>query len=897
MDGLPRLLVLILLLGGAGSELRVSVAAFCNAGSRSHAGTTTPVRPAADESSRQFVRRLMERRQFGLAENFCQKRLQSAATPSRQAVWETLLVECLQRRSWQEDSASRGPLLHYAAERVTEFLQQTVVPPVAELRLRLLQIRTLIVLAEQQDVVDRAGRRHRRSAMTDVAGAVATVRRNDHIAAVLESAAGRTAALRDQLQQIQRDLPPTVVRAMRNEARLAQAEIALYRSHHATDPQQRHEWLQEAEHEAEALLRNAAATAVHHAARQVVAAAAMERSDADAAALRVDALESQAASTTEHMDAVASRVHLLLSDSRTRAAAERLRTAAARFRFPDDRMHYLACEVALADFELIDQLSDTSQRGRAAESVEERLQRARSATQGVWRDAVERTALRFDHVRILGVAAADLLESVDRFVADGDAAAAARELDRILRQLPAGISSTAEGMLRTRRGELSVSLQEWPEAAGHLSEARALLTTAGRDDLAAAASALRCYAIGRHWQQELDDRQRQQEYDLALVDHISRYPKAPPTATVREWLIRLRRHTQPLSAAAELLHLAEQRGTAANAATDMTHAAVLLIQRISGPGDLTESQPDADPIVQSFLEHEWWSRTSADDSTPESTVAFAMRTLVVLFVDGPPDGDWQQSAEVLRAGLRELPSAASATDSSQHTENRHPASDPPLSTVPPLIRTGLLLCEARGSVDSSRTTPLIRDLSGRPFSDRRTAARLLAPQLRAETPRPGDTAIAQAIQRLLDPRDVAGLAASDALELLPTLLRAAEVTGRSESAAAVLDRLADENLSANELTRIGSLLNSFGRCDTPPLSLLVEPVRTFWIAMARRNAQGSDAWLEASLQRAQLESDCGNLELARRMLGIMSVLAPRGPSAPWPARIDALRTRIEDRTP
>lgn len=836
------------------------------------ATSATVVAAPPDEAHLQFVRQLMDRQLYGLVEGHCVRQIQAARTPDSAAVWQTLLVSSLQRRSWTEPSESRQSLLRYAVDSITEFLSHNIVSPEADLQLRLLQVRSLLLLLEQEEILSRAGKLQGVIGPSGPAALPPAVSPAAHqaITTILDNCESLLNDLNHQLSQIQRDLDPPSVRGIRSESRLLLAAIALWRAKNSAEPDLKEEYLAAAENEASVLSRLSGDRDVSHNALCLLAEVCLERGDDQGAQLRIAALSGRASGIDERADAATLRVRHLLTIGDTAAATALLRDAASWF--PPalrGRLPYFACEVALSEFVLLDRLSEPIRRSESARATREAFQLSLEAGSGLWNEAVQRAKSRFDRIEQLGVDTADVLEDIENRTANNDHQSAADVLDQFLRSSPRHLSAVGRGTLLARRGELAIALSDWDTARQLMTEAEELLRTSERPDLAAAASALKCFTLGRQWQYKSHDAAGRSVYESALNDHLRRYPDTPSARTVREWLILLERRTNPARAVASLLEQAGSRSTPAESCSDLAAAGQTVIELLL---DQTQPDPRLNELVARYQKSVGGYIADISAVAPEITAQLRVdSTLISLMQDPGGTRDWEQlRATVAESVARLTPNQAAPPRQAQQLST---------DALPEWRRSQaavtLLICTARATLDSRQTTPIIETLTARPLAERVALLRILARQIDvAEVHRPGDVALASTMTTLLPIDEIQNLDTSSLKALLPAAAAAACVSGEIEFFRAVSGRLIQTPLSAAQLELIGQGLVRSRLEDDTHHQQYRSAVRDFWERIVARHQQGTPEWLEASLQLAFAEQAIGRTEAAQRIVRIIDVLQP-----------------------
>jgi tetratricopeptide (TPR) repeat protein len=770
----------------------------------------------ADVAQQKFVRQLMDRQLYGMAESYCLNRLEQANTPATQAQWVLLLTDCWHHRSWREESGSRQSLLNLTATRITEFLQSNVVPPVLELRLRLQQSRSLLLMVQQDAFIDDAGRLSRGAPSVPAAAAMAS--RSKQQAVHLQTAQDVVDALLLQLEQIRRDLDAVAVRVIRNEARILLADIHLQQALQVQSAERRERHLQQAEEIAESLVKASTDIDVPQTARRILVSVLAARGQTESAGLRAEALRASAVGARQEMAALRTEVRLLLSEQQASQALSLLQS----WKVPDITVlaewQYLTAEAHLAVYELVDQLDRPGEQDSAIESCRNAFRRARANATGVWLEATQVAESRFQNVQLMGVTAADLSETVNELVAAGQSEQASKHLDGVLQSLPARLVGTAaHGTLLARRGELAVAALDYDNAVPLLTRALEMVSNTA---LAAPTDLLRCFALGQQWKQRAEDMRLREVYESALREHIEAYGAQPTVVDARRWLILLYTESAPIAAAQQHLALMQDLSEPAEQTLQLSLAAELLFTSWTNTSETAAGQP------QPFEE----LRESADELAAGGQISAEVRAVA---------GTFSEAARVL---VEARGGAAMQTSLKRLLEfqrvfadylTTHPDIDPtdPLDTA---IRaaaarglTATLVCQARQAAGASVIEKLVAQITGLSALERSAAARYAMHCLAESAPyHPGDVAIARIIPTILPTLNAADATLAECLDLLEVVSRTSRVSGDEAPLESLLETAVTLARSSDDYRRIAVAVagNGVGVDSSAPPS---ESVRRF----------------------------------------------------------------------
>ncbi len=817
---------------------------------------------AADRLEATFVERMTSRLLFEQAEQHCREQLQILTDAERTAFWTGRLCHVYRQHAWFAVAANRNSLLTQAAESVTQFLQTNVVAPETELWLRADQIATLAQMAEVARVLDAAGHLSRPQ------GSARDASESPQVPEAITTGLELASALLDQLQKLRRELDYESVREIRDQVRLLLAELSVRKAQALASAGTPADAVRgEAEELLRTLVRSATSPAVKAQARWLEAELALLANDTDMFQLRLRSLEMHADDLGGRSQESLRIRGLLQSNQPTEAIAIDADPSAGSV-LHRQRLLYLHLESRLALFELVHQLDDAEVRDRAAADFRQSQENILPRTRGVFHEASRRVSARFRLVESLGPQLADQIETADRFQRAGDVTAAVQLIESTLQQLREGAPPRATAALQLRSGELLVQQQEWSRGRQRLQAATDGFAALGMPAEAATADLLRVFAIGQVWQATVasgaDPEAVEADYRVALQQHLERFADLPTATRARQWLVKLLQQQDPLTAAEIAIGLAEAETSPQQQLKYVQQAGELLLSVVRGRVD--DSDARSEECFRSF-------RTMLarfDESTPALPPAdIAAARLVDLQLElqftnsGANDEAWRDRAtrlQQIRDALQNTPSTADPMELRSH-----------------LRRVDLLqfVSIARTTADAAQ----LRELQGRLLAQDldwqwRAMSYLHSLYSGATRVAAGDLWLADTsaklAQAVLTSAGDDEVTADELVALFAIAASAAEINGDTELRDTLLQRLASLQLTPTQLRDVAVAF-----ADWHSTSDAGSPIADqFWSQLLKASAQGSDAWLEASLQLAQLAFDRGRSDDAKRRLAVVELLHP-----------------------
>lgn len=888
--------------------------------------------PVAERADDRFLRQLTERGFFELAEQHCRQQRNQATEVEGASAWQLRLMETYRQHAWFASSDNRRDLLNQSLELLTEFLKDQVPAPETEFRLRLEQVQTLVHSLRMTLILTEAGHLfaseelpHQKS---DQASAKTVVTRGIEL----------VTSLQQQLENMRRDLDALDVRDVRDECRVLLAELlCLQWRMTATNSESAQAELMEAEQALQTASRTVTDRRRKHRLKWLTAELALWSESQQQFQLRMGALKSDSEPDDFTVPEFLQIRHLLKTQEAT-AAVQLATEAPATTALQMQQRDWLKLEALLGVRELLGQLNDAVLIQAADQDFQRQWNLIRSSSAGVFADAAMRTQQRYALVSEVGADIADLIEQVDRQRQNGDSMAALRLIEVTLNRLSSGGSGRAVAALNLRGGELLIEQQQWSQAKDKLETADKLYAELQMHKQQAVADLLRIYVLAKQWAasqnvaadpasaapvaaadsanaHRSDDSKA--HYVAALQQHLQRFADQATAGRAQDWLLQAVRDERPYLAAGLLLDKsdAEQQPSAK---LDLLQQAGYLLMTAAPQQSEPDSTAQNISAGNSAADLRLRFQAAAESLAEKLQVypADQLATVQLLLLEfeiretSASSEQWQQRDQRL-SELRKLLNAADvpewavprATMLQALTAARSSADSATLSR----IRQQLLQLDP--AWQQTALSFLVEACGGA------TAANLNNPEAGSKTSSnndqemPGSIWLASTCEALIDRlRRQPGphlTVVQNALRLLPQAALVSRITGRSAVQDQLLQQLLAADLQAAELDLIANALSqttssrSFAASSgtaqdsTSQVKAIQPVVQRFWRQVLQRHAQGSDLWLEASLQLAAQTADAGNSQAARRQLLVVQTLYPDWGDPQRQQRAAALQKQIE----
>ncbi len=805
-----------------------------------------------DEIEGQFLTELLDRQLFELAEEYCLDRLDQRQNAESLAYWTDRLCTAYRQHTWLESGPNRTALTQTAVKTITTFLSIHVASPEAELTLRLNQVELLLNLIQIDFYLTRVGHRGPRDKY-----------QFPHLQALntrIERATQLVESLDEQMNRVGRQLARDPVSRLRERARRITAELEVVRvvlnEQNPTDAMKQLYRL-----ERSARTDSTRWVALTLQAELQLAAGDFERND-----LTLRRIDDQFPERSDEVSQL--RVRALIRKGQPTEALRLIdsihplnvavRGASRDVLRLESMLQLRVLAGQLQDAELI--LNTDDRFNRVAE-------RSRAWPPSVQRDAVQSLIATYGLVRTVGAEIAHLVEHVEMLQAAGMQDDAIRELQRALRILRPDASLRSRGAIYLALGELHVSQESWDDAIGSLKLATEHLGQAKLTDSASRADLLRSFCIGQQWRRTPSDTAAHAAYVDALTHHRSQWKDQKSWVTATDWLIQVYQQTEPLLAC-ELLQQAVAR------AEDSGQQVSLLIRW----GTLLDNQREESPNRQTTKR--WRTQVASFQGACEAA-AYDKKSsnagvlkLIQMAIGTDAQTPWEQWTTI----AAELP------------EIRRQLTAPGAETQARLSELQLV-ASSRTSTDvglhEQIQTVFIQQHSTDPLGAAQRISRFLT---RTGLILPGDSFLAETIEMLI--RQQVELTATS-VELIPMFSLSCLTAGMTRDHQLqdqLLDLILEENLTAAQVKSVASILAS---SNVKPVGDSIDELMRLWQRIRNVSVEGSEMWLESSLQLADMLSKSGQHDQAAQRIRVISVLYPEWGSAERLSRVQKLLTRSQ----
>ena len=878
------------------------------------------------DGQEEFVVELRQRGFHELAEQYCRSQQQLTSNQDQQTYWEILATDCDQDHAWQLDRSQRIEKISQTATQLTEFLRTHTPSPEYDLWLRLRQIELLNSAARMEWSVLSVHQQSLRD-KSNVPAASTKIPASERFA-LDASQQGRELgqAMLQQLDLHRRDLDADVLRSVRLRVRFAIAELILSESG-LVSGKQREALLQSVSEQAEQLLKSAGQNDRFRA-RQLMAQVKLEQRDFSAFELRLRSLQGEARANDEHTTVLALRMqaHLL----------QRQPSQAIELTVPEEStpwrdapvIQVLKLESLLQLCEVLLELQDDNPQRQqlllsTASEFRQLHERLQSQIQGVWRQRIQSCQQRFELVLKVGSSGATALEEISLLINSGDLKNARQSLLALADRSSSDSSLTAFALLQS--GDLAARTADWSAAIIDLNRAIALFQEVQNPEREARADLLRIYCLGQISNTRTDPAPARDDYLLAVNQHLQKFTGQPTCETVLEYRARYYRETDPLQAASDirtLLNLPPQEQPTAEATNPgNTRTSTDKLQKLCLLADLLledqclqsiRSQPDsrANQQLRESLFQEFARTAKASlQSLPKESASSESHILELLLRCeplissvgklGPPQ--WQALHADLTAMLLQTPHAAvrETLDATPADTTASASRDPHSFEV--IADRAILAAHATRILASVQLfLPETDRISSLEFLAKQTeSGQLFLTQLLEgklnDLDMPVKASLAAILQQLRKPLSAGPDNAATQLIKLKTTLQLATVSGQFGDVEVILQKLLRHSLSTEQLSEAATLVASAqlsaGRTSPLPPALR----RDFWNRIYKQSRSGQPAWLEASLQLAQLAFEADNPAEAGRIIALVDALYPDWGDTERRTRANNLQKSLESR--
>lgn len=884
---------------------------------------------AQRDGEAEFVRQLLARNMFHSAEQFSEQNLLRATTVDEKADWQRTLSDCYAAHAWQEPSVNRTGLMDHTIEQITEFLQANIVHPERELRLRLQQIELLIQSVRMQDTVDQAGTwlthpdRTPPGSSQPKPAQPGTAQGPDFRTSRLDQALVLAEGLLKQLEQIRRDLDAISVRQLRERTRIAIAEIHTLQtlSTHidpTTTPDTQSGVVSKADELTQQLARSTADEELRFRIAVLAAELQLYRHDYKTLELRLGVLNNPSLTTTQQVTQISLQVRSALRQGHPSDGIEILQNVPAALRTSSQELQALELEALLASYETISILDKPEPRRLAEEQFLKRSEELQVRLNGVWLDCANAAFRRFQRVRRFGVEAVDVMADVEQLEVSGNHQDAIASIQRLLSDSKARLSDSVRTALTLKTGELCVQTSDWQAAETHLTAAKNMATAQNDVASAAAADLLNIFVMAQNLPKAQPDTAAHEQYRTALSQHLQNYSGLPTETRAREWMALFLKTRSPLESAAQYLSIYQ--------ATHVSQPSAAFVSLLECGRLLNaipqQQQPSETPdrlrlaaIQKEFLSAAGEATNTAKSVTNPPTVSDELAS------DEPAvkeSATGEQGTELIllaaEVQLKSLNKLSSVDDWNQLRNwlDQFPARVSTLTLPAEQSRwwnaryhVVRLIHAAYGKADQQIIAESLAPVSQLPPEDKLRCIEALHAFHTADPKHPGDLILANSVlslsSDLVDLITKPGWKPSTTpfvsiVRLFEQQSLAGQRTGKHSARDRLLSVILTQALTPEDMQKIAVLIAANGSIDVSAgANSGGAATEQFWQTILKKSPQGSDSWLEASLQVATIATERGKTADARRILGVVDTLYPAWGNEDRKAKAQALQAKIAEK--
>ena len=803
----------------------------------------------ADRADQVFLQQLTERGFFQLAEQHCRAMISAAATSQQRAGWHLRLSDTNQKRAWAVPGAGRISILNQTVDDLTDYLNTNAPPPESNLQIRLRIARAMSQSVRMALVISEAGHTFRR---VGKANNVSPLPEAKHHKATLERGTAMLDGLLKHLEQTRKEIDPDEARVIREQGRLALGEIHVL------------QWrLNQHAHEASALQeqatqlltqcqRSSKDSQLKHRASWLLAELSLYAGDSEDFQIQIRSLYNTYTPTPFGLPEFLSIRDFLFRQEAT-AALKLAKSTTPRTSLQREQLEWLKLEAILGLRDLADQLADEELAERVTQEFSTQRIRSSKLCRGLFRDACENTIRRFELVNEVGSDVADMIERIEYERSQQQNDTALRLIDLSLARLSPVGTERSRGALELRAGEILLDLKHWSRAIDRLQRASELLAVADMKREEAAADLLRIFAMAQLIGMPGKDYEIDNEaYIAALENHLSKYSEEATSARAREWLQKIVAADDPGRAAALILERISTQQNAAEKAKLFQQAGSLLRNAPTENKELSETRKE-------FL------RQLEDNIKTQNTFDAADRALLRLIrlyfeiLKHGNDNDWKEhetSLAEIRRGLVNSSHAASADIQIQ-------------------INILNIVIQARVRTDANTLDSLKRPLMNLNQVDRQAAISFLDTQISSNQLHHGDDKLADVIVDLIEvdlERHADEMNASTIAQKISAASRAASRCQRTDALDRLLQLVSNVEFTDKQLAQVVEAMSRLEISNDEGTGTSVQ--QTFWRSLISSRPQGSEIWLEASLQSAKLLAASGHQQQAKKQLGVITTIYP-----------------------
>lgn len=787
-------------------------------------------------ADQRFVEGLISRGLFSSASRFCETQQRLAKDSQSQVFWLLKQTRIRQQEAWLGASGGgRGGLIGLTIQEIEEVLQKT---PEAGLQFDL-QIRQLELTADAIRMslqVGEGGHVFGRFRQVESARPLLSRDSNSIKAALksLDAAIRQARDLRQQLEKYRKQLGFQTSQTIKESIALVTAELEVlkYRTLRTTNADTENQF-QIANQQIKTSTPSVRQKLRQQHLKWLQAELSLWSDRPDTTQLLIASANQSESGPYRPTQLLTARLELFRQD--TNAARRALLTWRPSREEHRQAKNWLLLECFLGDFELAEQLQDSSLKAQAASEFSHHFHQANFS--GVAADSAHRCAEWFEMVRTTGHKTAVEIERIDRSRAD-DPEGSLQQIQALLNRLPADRTRTI-ALLSSKSGKLLVAQKQWVRAEQALKVAAKHFDASTQRKQQAEADLLRLFSVAQQIRTN-NDPDLQHRYLAELKRHLLEYPDQPTSKTVSKWLSSVQSQTDPLIAIQTLLQSAKSGPILS--LNDLKQAAALLIRfDAKNESDRQRAEVAAAELQSLFAECQ---QVKGRFTELQLRALEADSLMLAARQANADDTTWLS----IRDRLRRLQQAV--TDAEKETEFHCQ-----------ILAAAVIANTFSRSSEQENLQQMLADLK---VIEAGFALNYLLRTVTVGQRHSNRIWLAKALLPIAEARFQNAETMETQLQQLRTLQQLAVVAGQSEIYEPALVQVLNQPLTASDRRRLaGFLAERMGSA---------QQLARFWIDMAEQEPKGSDLWLESQLQLALIASQSGRKAQALKRLQVVGAI-------------------------
>lgn len=788
-----------------------------------------------------FLNQLLRRNLFRVARTYCETQQDRAINADESAAWSRKLANVVNEQSWTLNDSGRNEMLNEQIGQLESTLSDSSLSLPSRLRVRFSQIRLIVTGLEIRLVLNRAGHLSTRQngvrelLLKQGNSAEERLSETDPAVDVLEK-------LLNDIRKYKSEFADDFSE-LRDEASLLKAELHAARARlvRLFDDSASNETAK-AISLADSVLRSTRLPSHKRRAYELKAICLAETdslSELDLHLRRLNSMFPESTRQLHHFLAVESKLKRQDADG----AIEELSRFEPTTSHNRQKAAWLRTEAALIRYETASELRDQKLMKTAHREFNATFEESRQLTLGVFRSVLRGIYRRFELIQSVGVDVADLIEQVEEYRNIGKSSEALNLIDVALRRLPHD-ARRPRAALNLTAGELLLEQSKFKEAIDRLESAGIDFRKTEDEPREAAADLLRIYAIAQQLKSNSSGELRHR-YETSLRDHLKNFPQQPSSGKARRWLIAILGERAPLDAfkllnqqlefetdVAERLRTAERMAELMRSLRESALAPEAREIFFELTTELV-SNPAVKPRDAALLQFYLLEIEASSDSPSWPNIAATLEKISVSLLSRIQQERDSVELQMRSMGLQAVAAARTNQPAGDRLKLGHKVLALPDTGYSILLET--------------IERHIVRD-------DLQT----------------GDQWLAEIVDALLRRQT---MQASTAQELIGLLRRATSnvtVTGQAGVQNDILHKLGERNLTSEQLQSVALLLSD---SELPEASSSF--LTAFWQRVLRNNSEGSELWLEATLQLSSLAYSSGDVKTAKKRLSVADTLYPK----------------------